>query len=209
VGRVENQKVHRLTVINGGESTNLEEKYPAFPAVCPCCAEDYTSSLKKSPIRTFRTGFTKVSQTFAKELFHALPTEGRDKNDRKLIVFSDSREDAARIANDIERFHFEDMMRDALYTELRISVLGRSEFANSLLLNHTPSSLAVQYRERFTEDAEKLEQDAISYHSLKEKGRIAGTKTKRMNMQISAKYCAILLKWPKTPEFRWAFCMLI
>jgi Lhr-like helicase len=174
-GRVENQRVLQLIVNNVGEVTNLEEKYPAFPAVCPCCGEDYGSSLKKSPIRTFRTGFTKVSQTFAKELFHALPTEGPDKDDRKLIVFSDSREDAARIANDIERFHFEDMMRDALYSELRISILGRSELAKSFLDKQPPSSIAERYRERFAEEAQKLEQDATKYHALKVKAEDSRT----------------------------------
>lgn len=186
-GRVENQKVSRLIVNNGGEPTNLEGKYPAFPAVCPCCGEDYGGSLKKSPIRTFRTGFTKVSQTFAKELFHGLPTEGPDKDDRKLIVFSDSREDAARIANDIERFHFEDMMRDALYTELRISILGRSEYAKSLYEGHAPSSVAKCYQERFPEEAQKLEQDATKYHNLKQKNEDSRTEDEQDEFGILRK----------------------
>lgn len=152
--------------------------YPAFPAVCPCCGEDYRYKIgngyrlvrKKSPIRTFRTGFTKISQTFAKELFHVLPTEGEAADDRKLIVFSDSREDAAKIANDIERFHFEDMMRDALYTELRIAVLGKSEMAKALLNGQAPSVVAERYRERFPAEAGQLEQKAQDFHRLKEIG---------------------------------------
>lgn len=153
-------------------------KLPAFPAVCPCCGEDYRYRSgngfmlvrKKSPIRTFRTGFTKISQTFAKELFHVLPTDGQGADDRKLIVFSDSREDAAKIANDIERFHFEDMMRDALYTELRIAVLGKSDFAKALLNKHEPSTEAGHYRERFPEEAGDLERIARDYHGLREVG---------------------------------------
>lgn len=153
------------------------EKYPAFPAVCPCCGEDYRYknnatyklSRKKSPIRTFRTGFTKISQIFAKELYHALPTTSQGGEDRKLIVFSDSREDAARIANDIERYHFEDMLRDALYTELRKVVLGRSEFANALLKGAPPSKLAQEFRERFPAEAEELAAKGEKYIALKAK----------------------------------------
>jgi DEAD/DEAH box helicase domain-containing protein len=167
-GHVHNRSVLPLDI-------GMAEKYPAFPAVCPCCGEDYRFSSfngyqlirKKSPIRTFRTGFTKISQTFAKELFHVLPTEGQGANDRKLIVFSDSREDAAKIANDIERFHFEDMMRDALYTELRIAVLGKGEFANALFNNQSPTSIAGRFRERFPEAAAQLEQKAVDYRRLK------------------------------------------
>ncbi|MCX6624892.1 MAG: helicase-related protein, partial [Acidobacteria bacterium] len=121
---------------------------------------------KKSPIRTFRTGFTKVSQTFAKELFHALPTAGPGEDDRKLIVFSDSREDAAKIANDIERYHFDDMMRDALYTELRVAVLGKSEFASALLQQQAESPLAARYAARFAADAAALQAAANRYHEL-------------------------------------------
>jgi DEAD/DEAH box helicase domain-containing protein len=160
--------------LNNGEHP-ISDKYPAFPAVCPCCGEDYRYNVngryelnrKKSPIRTFRTGFTKISQTFAKELFHILPTEGQGADDRKLIVFSDSREDAAKIANDIERFHFEDMMRDALYTELRISVLGKGEFVKALLEHQTPTVLADCYRERFPAEANEFKQRADEYHQLK------------------------------------------
>lgn len=166
--RVQNSNVMPL-------DTDVASKYPAFPAVCPCCGEDYRYrsgngyqlNRKKSPIRTFRTGFTKISQTFAKELFHVLPTEGEGADDRKLIVFSDSREDAAKIANDIERFHFEDMMRDALYTELHSTILGKSEFAKALLNQQAPSLVAERYRDRFPNEAQQMAQRALDYHRLK------------------------------------------
>ena len=153
----------------------LASEYPAFPAVCPCCGEDYRYRQppgayrlvpKKSPLRTFRTGFTKVSQTFAKELFHALPASMGAVDDRKLIVFSDSREDAAKIANDIERYHFDDMMRDALYTELRVAVLGKSELATALLQHQAESPLAKKCAARFPAEAAQLRTAAEQYHAL-------------------------------------------
>jgi DEAD/DEAH box helicase domain-containing protein len=170
-------RVHNKSVLPLGDDAAI--KYPAFPAVCPCCGEDYRFESqngvyrltgKKSPIRTFRTGFTKISQTFAKELFYALPTEGQGADDRKLIVFSDSREDAAKIANDIERFHFEDMMRDALYTELRITILGKSHLAIAFRDETKPSLLAESYEALFPEETLQIKEKAIRYNELKKLG---------------------------------------
>lgn len=92
------------------------ERLSALPSVCPNCAADYSRRVyRRSPIRGFRTGFSKVSQLLSKELFYQLPETDR----RKLVVFSDSREDAAGIANGIERLHYADLVRQITFDELR------------------------------------------------------------------------------------------
>ena len=97
--------------------------YPALPAACPQCAEDYSKrKRRKSPVRGFRTGFSKVSQIFTKELFYQLPEASGRK--RKLVVFSDSREDAAAIANGVERNHYSDLVREIAARELELAVTG-------------------------------------------------------------------------------------
>lgn len=97
-----------------------QERFSALPAVCPCCGADYRRRLyRKSPVRGFRTGFSKVSQLLSKELFYALPS-----GDRKLVAFSDSREDAASISNGIERAHYNDLVREAMYDELMEAAVG-------------------------------------------------------------------------------------
>ena len=159
VGRVHHNRVDRVPV-------DAQKEYPAFPAVCPCCSEDYRYknqtawhlNKKQSPIRTFRTGFTKISQIFAKELFHVLPTQGHGHDDRKLVVFSDSREDAAKIANDVERYHFDEMMREAIFAELRVPVLGKSAFASSVLNGSAPAGLAAAFEEKFPAEADSIRQ---------------------------------------------------
>lgn len=106
-----------------------QEFYGTLPSVCASCGRNYANRLyRKSPIRGFRTGFSKLSQLLAKELFYALP----DEESRKLIVFSDSREDAASIANGMERTHYLDLMREALYDELSSSVLGENQLLEDL-----------------------------------------------------------------------------
>lgn len=92
--------------------TDAEKKAsPALPSRCPFCGADHTkSSVHVSPLRGFRAGFSKTTQLYAKELFYQLPT----KNNPKLVTFSDSREDAATVANSIERRQFEDISLDVL-----------------------------------------------------------------------------------------------
>ena len=79
-------------------------------------------------LRGFRTGFSKVSQLLTKELFYLLPEDEK----RKLVVFSDSREDAASISNGIERSHYLDLMREATYDELRRVALGEASLLQDL-----------------------------------------------------------------------------
>lgn len=92
------------------ELTSDEEKSaPALPSHCPFCGADHHYSKRRlSPIRGFRAGFSKTTQIFARELFYHLPT----LNKPKLVSFSDSREDAASVANGIEREQFIDLLRD-------------------------------------------------------------------------------------------------
>ncbi|MFP1798968.1 DEAD/DEAH box helicase [Lonsdalea quercina] len=100
-----------------GEPT---KKASAQPFCCPNCGIDYScrpaSNRSRTPIRAFRTGVTKSSQLVATELFellHAIGTEA------KSIVFSDSRQDAASMALEIERLHLRDLRREILVAAAR------------------------------------------------------------------------------------------
>ena len=96
------------------DTTDTTQNVLALPAICPSCATDYSQHKKgyKSPIRSFRTGFSQMTQVLAKEIFHNL-------NNKKLLVFSDSREEAARTANGIERTHYYDLVREAMYHKVK------------------------------------------------------------------------------------------
>ena len=83
---------------------------PALPCHCPHCATSKHSKGFRSPIRGFRTGFNKVTQLYARELFYQLPT----LHNRKLVTFADSRQDAAVVANSVERNQYTDLMRDII-----------------------------------------------------------------------------------------------
>jgi DEAD/DEAH box helicase domain-containing protein len=95
------------------------------PYQCPSCETDYSPrpntsrELRLSPVRHFRTGFAKTTQLLASELFGVLQTR-QDENSAKLVSFSDSRQEAANAALDIESRHHEDVRREALIKALRI-----------------------------------------------------------------------------------------
>lgn len=101
----------------------------AQPFCCPKCGTDYSnrlaSSRSRSPIRAFRTGVSKASQLVATELFELLHAVGADA---KSIVFSDSRQDAANQALEIERLHLRDLRREILVTVAR-DYIRRAEAA--------------------------------------------------------------------------------
>ncbi|PSR55795.1 hypothetical protein AHMF7605_20980 [Adhaeribacter arboris] len=107
---------------------SADETHKALPNVCPCCGVNHQNRRQDRPkrkftsIRGFRTGFAKTTQMFAKELMYQLPNS---EAERKLVVFSDSREDAAQIANGIERNHFTDLLREILVDELHKKVLTK------------------------------------------------------------------------------------
>lgn len=131
-----------------------QEKYSALPSICPCCNADYRQRIsRKSPVRGFRTGFSKVSQLLSKELFRVLP-EG---DLRKLVIFSDSREDAASISNGIERNHYSDLVRETMYDEMSGIAIGETSLHNDLETFDKPvSAAAIHYVERNPQSSQQL-----------------------------------------------------
>ena len=97
------------------DETDKVRSVGALPCTCPHCKSDYSRYAPKkrkfSPYRGFRTGFGKMSQILSKELFAELPA---GDSTRKLVAFSDSREDAAKLAKNIEEEHYMSLVREVL-----------------------------------------------------------------------------------------------
>ena len=143
-----------------------QSEFRALPAICPSCNADYRHKVARSPVRAFRTGLAKVSQVLAKELFYELP-EG---DERKLVVFSDSREDAAATSNGMERAHYRDLVRETLYNELQTSVLGEAHLASDLkqygVATHPLAIQAANADQDLASDLEKLQKEAETADSV-------------------------------------------
>ena len=82
------------------------------PYCCPHCGTSYRPrkvEMRLSPLRNFRPGFAKSTQILASELFDVLRLS--NPKSPKLVSFSDSRQEAAKAALDIESQNHQDLMR--------------------------------------------------------------------------------------------------
>ncbi len=134
----------------------------AFPPVCPQCGTDERRATNfPTPIRNHRTGFQRGSQVLAATLLREIePSTATGTNGRKIVLFSDSRQDAAKLAAGMELDHFRDMVR--------ISMLeAHSEFLQDLLsalrhlLDKTPEA-AARLRDANPALCEMAEKDHVS-----------------------------------------------
>ena len=125
--------LYTVEALDGEQNIDAAIKAPALPCHCPHCATDRFGRSFRSPLRGFRTGFNKVTQLYARELFYQLPTA----HNRKLVTFADSRQDAAVVANSIERNQYTDLMRDIIVEECTldpsIDYEAKRNYLNELL----------------------------------------------------------------------------
>src|SRR6185437_11645901 len=87
------------------------------PSVCPRCDTNWSGMVNAAPIRTQRTGFQKIAQVLSDALLRevAPPAPGAPEDPRrKLVLFSDSRQDAAKLAVGVAKSHWLDALRQAL-----------------------------------------------------------------------------------------------
>lgn len=105
------------------DNAGAEGEVPALPHLCPSCGADYSHRVSRlSPIRAFRTGLNKMLQVLAINFVEHLGTG----QSRKLVAFSDSRANAARLAYQVESENWQDSLRQALYSLLLTSAGGLS-----------------------------------------------------------------------------------
>ena len=100
-----------------------------YPSICPRCDADWRSrDVIPSPIRTQRTGFQKIAQVLSDALLRDL-SQPPLSSDRKLVVFSDSRQDAAKLSAGMRFSHYRDALRQALISALDDQAVGPQAFA--------------------------------------------------------------------------------
>ncbi|WP_206817582.1 helicase-related protein, partial [Chroococcus sp. FPU101] len=96
------------------DGNNNDNKF-ALPSKCPRCDANYGKRRIPSPLRVHRTGFQKACQVLAGGLLREMPVSiPNSRSSRKLVIFSDSRQDAAKLAAGMERDHYRDMVRSSL-----------------------------------------------------------------------------------------------
>lgn len=93
-----------------------------FPYQCTHCEADWSRKQgATSPIRTMGTGYSKISQIIVeqvmKELSQVIKPQSFERE--KLVVFSDSRRDAATISAELQLNHYRDAVRAWVETSLQ------------------------------------------------------------------------------------------
>lgn len=128
-----------LATINGATPTGVtlifkgagaDDRIPALPDRCPACGYAPRRPLPQgafragqiaSAIRAHTSGAAAATQLYLSELIRSLAagrTDSAGTADAKTIVFSDSRDDAARTAAGVARNHHRDLVRQVLRREI-------------------------------------------------------------------------------------------
>ncbi len=134
------------------------KRVPPFPIKCPNCGDDWEmwksgpkmrsvedADRTRSSIRSMRTGFEKISQVLSDGLLRQL-------SQRKLILFSDSRQDAAKLSAGMEKRHYQDLLRQLLVTSLSKRQTTDVDLFEAFEMRKDQSDAARQARERFWRD---------------------------------------------------------
>lgn len=112
---------------------HLSETEIKFPHKCPQCEVTYTNKNSVTPIRYHGAGFQKVNQILTDALIRSMKN-AKEKN-TKVVLFSDSRQAAAKLSAGIELDHFRDVLRWAI-----LHALGKNNDIVSFLkkMRNTP-----------------------------------------------------------------------
>ena len=122
-----------------------DDQTNAFPRKCPHCGEDWSRRRIESPIRDLGSGFQRVMQL----LSDGMMRETLDAKRRKLVLFSDSRQDAAKLSTGIKRAHHLDNLRQTVFHRL-MQQIRNSEVAyhrSVKLYNHSRELLQLARRQ--------------------------------------------------------------
>lgn len=108
-------------------SPDDRRRVQGIPFYCPGCDEERRAWIRgggqlpstspganRSPIRTMGVGYSRSAQVISSAIFRRVGPE-----QRKLVLFSDSRQDAAKGGPDLARNHYSDVLRTELVGALR------------------------------------------------------------------------------------------
>ena len=121
--------LYYVAAVHGTRPPDPDEGREGYPAICPRCDADWRGrDVITSPIRTQRTGFQKIAQVLSDTLLRDL-AQPPLSTERKLVVFSDSRQDAAKLSAGMRFSHYRDTLRQALVASVAQQGAGALAFA--------------------------------------------------------------------------------
>lgn len=149
----------------------LLKELPPFPIKCPACGDDREGrrdlpithpGRTRSPIGYQFTGFDKINQVLADGLVRQLPKDQY----RKIVLFSDSRQDAAKLSAGIELGHYLDLLRQ-ITTKLPAhsgnDVQAFLRQLNGLILSDEEKTLAQSFFDKFPQEVAALSMEKLGH----------------------------------------------
>lgn len=136
-----------VPAMDGPNPPDNESARQAYPARCPRCDADWSRRDIGSPIRTLRTGFQKTAQVLSDMLLRHVASASSAQS-RKLVVFSDSRQDAAKLSAGMRFSHYRDALRQAISEAVAVQGTGAIAFATRIAgrpLNPAEQALAASF----------------------------------------------------------------
>lgn len=125
--------LYNVPTMHGNNPPIVDSAKRAFAARCPRCDADWADFPPYSPIRTQRTGFQKIAQVLSDSLLrHIGSGEAAGASSRKLVLFSDSRQDAAKLSAGMNMAHYLDALRQAESDALSQQGTGVVAFSRQL-----------------------------------------------------------------------------
>ncbi|WP_433537208.1 DEAD/DEAH box helicase [Micromonospora sp. CA-249363] len=142
IQRDDNHTGYALRV--AGLGTDSDAKAPALPECCPRCGshnrntdlQRFWRGIVRSPIRGHTHGQAQAIQLYLSQLFRSM---GSTAADSRTILFTDSRDDAARTAAGVAKNHHRDLVRQLIRRELDAEHPDGAQLA-AKLLSGTPLS---------------------------------------------------------------------
>ncbi len=154
-------------MVVGGIPGETELSPAALPVYCPRCDQrtgqlDGSSYFKgevRSPVRAHTAGLAQSTQLLMTQLHRSM---GQTVEDSRTIVFTDSRDDAARTASGTELNHFRDLVR-----QLTRQVLEQSEDPIGIMRRGSTDLESLSTEERAVFDQLVVEDVALSQAYLR------------------------------------------
>lgn len=129
-----------------------QKRANGLPYFCPACNDKRRAwrdqrllppsdpAARTSPLRTMGVGFSRGAQVLSGALLRQF-----DPAERRIVAFSDSRQDAARLGPDLAKNHYQDVLR----TQLLVSLRGRPDLslAKAAVAGDSSDEAIAAYRE--------------------------------------------------------------
>jgi len=128
----------RSRAAQGDESVGFafnctDDEANAFPTKCPHCGRDWTGRRIDSPIRDLGSGFQRIMQLLSDGLMREIP----DLSKRKFVLFSDSRQDAAKLSTGVKQSHYLDNARQLAFSRLLSQIVNAANNYSAALQQYS------------------------------------------------------------------------